>query len=141
MTVKWLLKTDPEAYSFADLERVGQTRWDGVSNSLALKNLRGFHRGDAVLIYHTGGERAVVGTAQVVSDPYPDPKQKNARLVAVDLRAGSRLAQPLSLDAIKRHPSLKSFDLVRLPRLSVMPVSEVEWNALMELVEAGNVKA
>jgi predicted RNA-binding protein with PUA-like domain len=133
--VKWLLKSDPEAYSFADLERDGRTRWDGVSNNLALKNLRNFRRGDAALIYHTGGERAIVGTAEVTSDPYPDPKRKDARLVVVDLKTGSRLVRPVSLDEIKRHPALKSFDLVRLPRLSVMPVSDAQWKLLMQLAQ------
>lgn len=135
VTVKWLLKSDPETYSFADLERDGQTRWDGVSNNLALKHLRNVHRGDTVLIYHTGEERAIVGTADVTSDPYPDPNEKDPRRVVVDLKAGKRLGQPVSLDRIKRQPALKDFELVRLPRLSVMPVGEPHWKALMELAK------
>lgn len=133
--MKWLLKSDPETYSFADLEREGQTRWDGVSNNLALKHLRNIHRGDTVLIYHTGEERVIVGEAEVSSDPYPDPNQKDARRVVVDLKAGKRLPRPVSLDEIKRQPGLKDFELVRLPRLSVMPVSEPQWQAMMKLAQ------
>ncbi len=133
MTGKWLLKSDPDHYSFADLERDGQTVWDGISNNLALKNLRNFRRGDAAIIYHTGEERAAVGLAEVASDPYPDPKQKDARLVVIDLRAKGKLARPVTLDEIKKTAALKDFDLVRLPRLSVMPVSEAQWNSLLAM--------
>jgi predicted RNA-binding protein with PUA-like domain len=130
---KWLFKSDPDTYSFADLERDGQTVWDGVSNNLALKHLRSVRRGDQALIYHTGDEKAVVGLAEVVSDAYPDPKQKNPRLVVVDVKASERLPRPVSLGEIKKQAALKDFDLVRLPRLSVMPVSEAQWNAIMKL--------
>lgn len=133
--MKWLLKSDPESYSFADLEREGQTCWDGVSNNLALKHLRSMHRGDTALIYHTGEERAIVGMAELVSDPYPDPKQKDSRLVVVDLKAGKPLPHPVSLEEIKRQAALKDFELVRLPRLSVMPVSESQWKILMDLAK------
>jgi len=133
--VKWLFKSDPDTYSFADLERDGKTVWDGVSNNLALKHLRSVRQGDQALIYHTGDEKAVVGLAEVVSDAYADPKQKDPRLVVVDLEARERLARPVSLDEIKRQAALKNFDLVRLPRLSVMPVSEAQWNAIMKLAK------
>ena len=133
MGAKWLFKSDPDTYSFADLERDGQTVWDGVSNNLALKHLRSVRRGDQALIYHTGDEKAVVGLAEVVNDAYPDPKQKDSRLVVVDVKASERLARPVSLDEIKKQAALKDFDLVRLPRLSVMPVSEAQWNAIMKL--------
>ena len=133
--MKWLLKSDPETYSFGDLERDGQTRWDGVSNNLALKHLRSIQQGDTVLIYHTGEERAIVGTAEAASAPYPDPKQKDPRRAVVDLKAGKRLTRPVTLDEIKRQPALKDFALVRLPRLSVMPVAELHWKTLMELAK------
>jgi predicted RNA-binding protein with PUA-like domain len=133
MAAKWLLKSDPEHYSFSDLVRDGKTVWDGISNNLALKNLRNVRRGDRVVIYHTGSERAAVGLAEAASDPYPDPKQKDARLVVIDLVAKDQLPRPVSLDEIKKSAALKKFDLVRLPRLSVMPVSDAEWDALMDL--------
>jgi predicted RNA-binding protein with PUA-like domain len=134
--MKWLLKSDPDTYSFADLERDGQTRWDGVSNNLALKHLRSAHQGDQALIYHTGEERAVVGTAEITGDAYPDPKQKDPRLVVVDLKAGSRLARSVSLDELKRQTELKDFALVRMPRLSVMPVNDAQWKLIMKLAES-----
>jgi predicted RNA-binding protein with PUA-like domain len=133
---KWLFKSDPETYSFFDLEREGQTVWDGVSNNLALKHMRGVGKGDSVLIYHTGEERAIVGIAEVLRDAYPDPKQKDSRLVVVDIKAVKRLGRPISLDQIKKQPSLKDFALVRLPRLSVMPVSESQWTELLALSKA-----
>ena len=134
--MKYLLKSEPGTYSFADLERDGHTRWDGISNNLALKHLRSAHRGDQALIYHTGDERAVVGTAEITSDAYPDPKQKDSRLVVVDLKAGRRLPRPVSLGEIKQQSALKDFALVRMPRLSVMPVSDAQWKLLMELAES-----
>lgn len=133
MPAKWLLKSDPEHYSFFDLERDGKTVWDGIANNLALKNLRNVRRGDRVLVYHSGTERAVVGLAEAASDPYPDPRQKDARLVVIDLEAKEKLARPVTLDAIKKSAALKNFDLVRLPRLSVMPVSDAQWNTLMAM--------
>lgn len=136
MAARWLFKSDPDTYSFFDLERDRKTVWDGVSNNLALKHLRGARKGDSVLIYHTGDEKAVVGLAEVASDPYPDPKQKDPRLAVVDLAARHRLARPVTLDEIKKQAALKSFDLVRLPRLSVMPVSDAQWNTIMKLAKA-----
>jgi predicted RNA-binding protein with PUA-like domain len=133
---KWLFKSDPETYSFYDLEREGQTVWDGVSNNLALKHLRSVGKGDSALIYHTGEERAIVGIAEVLRDAYPDPKQKDSRLVVVDVKAVKRLRHPVSLEEIKKQPSLKDFALVRLPRLSVMPVSENQWAELLALAKA-----
>ncbi len=136
MAARWLFKSDPDTYSFFDLERDRKTVWDGVSNNLALKHLRGVRKGDSVLIYHTGDEKAVVGLAEVASDPCPDPKQKDPRLAVVDLAARQRLARPVRLDEIKKQAALKSFDLVRLPRLSVMPVSDAQWNVIMKLAKA-----
>ena len=133
MAAKWLLKSDPEHYSFFDLERDGKTVWDGISNNLALKNLRKVRHGDLVMIYHTGSERAVVGLAEAASDPYPDPQQKDARLVVIALQAREKLARAVTLDEIKKSSALKSFDLVRLPRLSVMPVSDAQWNAILAM--------
>ena len=133
MAQKWLFKSDPETYSLSDLEREGKAVWDGVSNNLALKHLRSVRKGDSVLIYHTGEERAVVGIAEVLSDAYPDPKRKDSRLVVVDIKAVKRLRRPVSLDEIKKQASLQDFALVRLPRLSVMPVSERQWEDLLAL--------
>lgn len=137
MAGHWLFKSDPEHYSFADLVRDKKTVWDGVSNNLALKHLRAIRRGDRVMIYHSGGERAIVGLAEILSDPYPDPKLKDPKLAVVDIAARESLAQPVTLDQIKRQAGLESFDLVRLPRLSVMPVSESQWKVLLALAKKG----
>jgi predicted RNA-binding protein with PUA-like domain len=135
VVANWLFKSDPDTYSFSDLEGEGRTVWDGVSNNLALKHLRATHKGDRALIYQTGDEKAIVGIAEIVSDPYPDPKQKNSRLVVVDLKPVERLSRAVTLEEIKKDPRLKDFDLVRLPRLSVMPVSASQWSLLLGLAK------
>jgi predicted RNA-binding protein with PUA-like domain len=136
MSAKWLFKSDPEHYSIADLEREGETVWDGVSNNVALKHLRTVRKGDMVLIYHTGKEKALVGTAEVTTDPYPDPKQEDARLTVVGLKFRQLLPRPVPLPEIKTQTAFREFDLVRLPRLSVMPVTEAQWKALLMLAGA-----
>lgn len=127
----WLLKTEPEAYSYADLERDGATVWDGVSNNAALLHLRAMRPGDQALIYHTGDERRAVGLAEVTSAPYPDPKLGNPKLVVVDVRPLGRLSRPVELAAIKADPFFADFALVRQGRLSVVPVMEAQWARLM----------
>lgn len=129
----WLLKTEPEEYSFSDLEQEARDVWDGVKNPLALKHLRAMAPGDLALIYHTGRERAVVGVAEVVSHPYPDPQAGDPRWVVVDVRAKERLPRPVTLAEIKQDPAFAGWELVRLPRLSVMPVSPEHWDHIMHL--------
>ncbi|MEW5978157.1 MAG: EVE domain-containing protein [Acidobacteriota bacterium] len=129
---KWLLKTEPTVYSYSDLEREGKTVWDGVTNNLALKHIRNMRKGDEALIYHTGEEKALVGIAEVVSDPYADPKKKDPKLMVVELGARTRLTRSVTLHEIKSQPRFQDFELVRLPRLSVMPVSETVWKALTQ---------
>ena len=132
----WIVKTEPSTYSFDDLARQKTAVWDGVKNNLALKHLRQMQPGDRVLVYHTGDEKAVVGIAEVTSEAYPDPKQNDPKLVVVDLEAGKRLEQPVSLDQVKAQAQFKDFELVRLPRLSVMPVPEAYWKRLLSLAGA-----
>jgi len=127
MAGRWLLKTEPTAYSYEQLERERRTVWDGVKNALALQHLAAVAKGDEVLIYHTGTEKAVVGVARVVRGSYPDPACKDARLVVVDLAPMRRLARPVALAEMRANRKLAGFDLLRLPRLSVMPVSAAEW--------------
>ncbi|HTD27006.1 MAG TPA: EVE domain-containing protein [Candidatus Elarobacter sp.] len=133
MAQRWLFKTEPSTYSWADLERDRRTVWDGVKNALALKHLAAVATGDEVLIYHTGDERAAVGIAKVMRGAYPDPKRKDARLVVVDLQPVKALARPVALGEMRANPKLAGFDLLRLPRLSVMPVSAEQWAAIMEM--------
>jgi predicted RNA-binding protein with PUA-like domain len=131
----WLLKTEPSTYGYDDLERDGQTRWDGVTNPVALRNLREMKVGDAVAIYHTGDEKAVVGTALVVKEAYPDPKGKNPKLVVVDIRSVGRAKRPVTLAEIKALPVFAESPLVRQGRLSVVPLTKAQWTALAELAE------
>ncbi|MGB9739980.1 MAG: EVE domain-containing protein [Chloroflexus aggregans] len=131
----WLLKTEPSVYSFADLVREGQTVWDGVENAVALKHLRAMRQGDIALIYHTGDERQAVGLAQIVSDPYPDPKQHDPRLVVVDVVPLQPLNRPVTLAAIKADPFFADFALVRQGRLSVVPVTPAQWERLLAMAE------
>jgi predicted RNA-binding protein with PUA-like domain len=130
---RWLVKSDPEEYSAEDLARDGRTVWDGVSNPLALRHLRSMSPGDEVLVYHTGDQKAVVALARVASPPRPDPRDKSSKAWVVDLEFVAPLARPVRLADIRREASLADFDLVRISRLSVMPVSAVHWNRLMKL--------
>jgi predicted RNA-binding protein with PUA-like domain len=132
----WLFKEEPEHYSFADLERDKMTLWDGVSNNLALKNLRSVRPGDRVLFYHTGKERAVVGEMRVLEGPMPDPATNDPKSVVVKVEAVKRWLRPVTLDEIKKDAQLRSWDLVRLPRLSVLKVGPAEWKRLVEMSRA-----
>jgi predicted RNA-binding protein with PUA-like domain len=127
----WLFKQEPSSYSYADLEREGNTTWDGVKNNLALKHLRSVKKGDKALFYHTGEEKQVVGIMEISSEPYPDHKNKS--LVVVDVRPSSRLAKPVTLEQIKSDPAFADWELVRISRLSVMPVPPVFWQKISKL--------
>jgi predicted RNA-binding protein with PUA-like domain len=129
----WLLKTEPETYSWDDLQRDRKATWDGVTNALALKHIRNMKKGDQVLVYHTGKERAAVGIAKVSSDPYPDPKADDARIVVVDLKPEAKLTKPVTLDTIKADPTFAGWELIRIGRLSVMPVPPAMWNRIEKL--------
>ena len=129
----WILKTEPSTYSFDQLEREKTAVWDGVKNNLTLKHLREMIPGDRVLIYHTGDEKAVVGMAEVVSVPYPDPKKKDPKLVVVDLRPAGRLPSPVPLAAIKSERALADMALVKMGRLSVAPATAEQWKRLLQL--------
>ncbi|MGF1938293.1 MAG: EVE domain-containing protein [Nostoc sp. ChiQUE02] len=134
----WLLKTEPENYSYFDLERDGSTVWDGVNNSLALKHIRTMLPGDLAFIHHTGKERQVIGLAEIVSQPYIDPALNDSKRAVVDVRALRRVPQPVTLTQIKQDNKFTNFDLLRLPRLSVVPVWEVYWQHLIELTGGTN---
>jgi predicted RNA-binding protein with PUA-like domain len=129
----WLLKTEPSTYSFADLQRENQTVWDGVRNAQALIHLRAMRSEDQALIYHSGNERAVVGMATIASDPYPDPKSGDPKLVVVDVRPGQPVPVPVSLGTIKADGLFADMPLIRQPRLSVMPIAGEQWQRLMQL--------
>jgi predicted RNA-binding protein with PUA-like domain len=128
---RWILKTDSDVYPFDQLERERQAVWDGVSNPVALRHIRGMAPGDPLMIYHSGARKEIVGLATVRSSPYPDPKRKDPKLVVVDVAADRRLPQTVSLADIKADPAFADLGLVRAPRLSVMPVTEAQWNRLL----------
>lgn len=129
----WLFKEEPTHYNFAQLQREGRTVWEGVRNNLARQNLRQARRGDRVFFYHTGQEKAVVGEMRVVSDPRTDPDADDPKEVLVEVEAVRVLPHPVSLARIKNDPLLAGWDLVRLPRLSVLPVTEAQWRRVEEL--------
>ena len=130
---RWILKTDSDVYPFVQLQRERQAVWDGVSNPVALRHIRGMAPGDPLMIYHSGAGKEIVGLARVRSNPYPDPKRKDPKLVVVDIEADRQLPRTVSLADIKADPAFADLGLVRAPRLSVMPVTEVQWNKLLAM--------
>jgi len=132
----WLVKTEPSTYSFADLKRDRKTVWDGVSNPVAVRNLGAIRKGDTVVVYHTGDEKQAVGLASAKSDGYPDPKLDDPKRFVVDLAPDRPLPAPVTLAQVKADAVLKASDLARLPRLSVMPLSDTQFERLMELAQA-----
>jgi predicted RNA-binding protein with PUA-like domain len=132
----WILKTDPDTYAFDQLVRDRRTVWDGVSNALALKHIRSMAKGDQLFIYHSGDDKALVGLARVVSDPYPDPKAKDPKLYVVDVEAGERLPRPVTLAEVKADPAFADLGLVRMSRLSVIPVPAEQWKRLLGMSKA-----
>ena len=130
MATRWLFKTEPSVYSYQQLEKDKKTMWDGVANNLALKNLKDIKKGDLILIYHTGDERQAVGIARALSGAYPDPGKGNSRMLVVDIEAVKPLPKPVTLAEVKANKKLANFDLVRLSRLSIMKVSDEQWEIL-----------
>lgn len=123
----WLFKEEPSHYSFDDLVRDKKTVWAGVENNMALIHLRNATKGDRVFFYHTGDEKAVVGIMEVTKGSYPNPTQNDPRLVVVDVKPVSKLARPVTLTAIKANRKFADFGLVKISRLSVMPVTREQW--------------
>jgi len=129
----YLLKTEPDDYSYEDLERDGSTVWDGVRNNAALLHMRGMKKGDLAFIYHTGKVRAAVGVARLTSDPYPDPGADNPKVVVFDVEPVEKLARPVTLAEVKADPAFEGFDLVRQSRLSAMPVPDDLWKRMLKM--------
>ena len=130
MATRWLFKTEPSVYSYQQLVKDKKTMWDGVKNNLALKNLKDIKKGDEIIIYHTGDEKAAVGIARALGSAYPDPSQKNPRMLVVDIEAVRTLPRPVTLAEVKANKKLANFDLVRLSRLSIMKVSDDQWETM-----------
>ncbi|MCS6926541.1 MAG: EVE domain-containing protein [Candidatus Binatia bacterium] len=134
----WLVKTEPDTYSWQQFCQDGRTYWDGVRNYQARNNLQTMRRGDPVLFYHSGTERAVVGIARVVREAYPDPTTDDPRWVAVDLEPVETLKQPVSLQDIKNDRRLQHIALIKHARLSVMPLTPDEFATIVAKGRGGD---
>ncbi|MEX2649594.1 MAG: EVE domain-containing protein [Alphaproteobacteria bacterium] len=126
----WLVKSEPGAWSWDDMVRAKRTEWDGVRNHQAKLNLMAMKKGDTAFFYHSGDEKAVVGTVEVVKEAYPDDSDPTGTFVMVDVKALAPMPRPVSLAAIKADPRFKDFGLVRFSRLSVVPVDAEHWKAI-----------
>jgi predicted RNA-binding protein with PUA-like domain len=131
--MNWLVKEEPTHYGFDELVKDRKAVWSGVRNALAQRHLRDIKKGDRIFYYHTGDEKAVVGTAKALSGPYPDPEDTSGKYVAIDLAPVKRLPRPVTLAEIKADAAFKDFPLVRISRLSVMPVTDAEWTRIERL--------
>jgi predicted RNA-binding protein with PUA-like domain len=128
--MNWLFKEEPSNYGYDALVKDGRTIWSGVKNPLAQKHLRSVRKGDRIFYYHTGSEKAVVATAKATSDAYPDPTDKTGKAVVVDVVPVKKLKRPVTLAEIKADRAFAAFPLVRMPRLSVMPVDDGLWERI-----------
>ena len=131
--MNWLFKEEPSHYSFDELMKDRKTVWSGVKNPLAQKHLRSVKKGDRIFFYHTGAEKSVVGIATALGDAYADPDDKTGNAAVVDVGPVKKLGRPVTLAAIKADAAFKDFALVRISRLSVMPVSDSEWNRIEKM--------
>jgi predicted RNA-binding protein with PUA-like domain len=131
--MNWLFKEEPTHYSFDDFVKDRKTTWSGVKNPLAQKHLHAVKKGDRIFYYHTGDEKAVVGTAKALGDAYADPDDDSGKLAVVDIAPVKKLARAVTLAAIKADAAFKEFPLVRISRLSVMPVTDAEWDRIEKM--------
>ncbi len=132
----WLAKQEPSGprgYNFETLKKDKTTIWDGVHNNLALKHMREIKKGDLVLFYHTGDERQIVGIMEVISDPYPNPKEDNKRFIVFDVKYKKSLKRPITLDEMKKQKKFQNWELIRISRLSVMPVPQQIWDTIIDI--------
>ena len=129
----WLLLADPKSYGFDDLLKDTRTVWDGISGSLAQKRLRTFQKGDDALVYHTAPDKAVMGSAKVISDPYPDPKDPTGKLVIVDVEPVSRLKNPVPLQGLKDNKKLAGMAFLKIQRIAVAPLKKEEFDEILEM--------
>ena len=132
----WLAKQEPNGprgYNILQLQKDKKTVWDGVHNNLALKHIRNMKKGDLVFFYHTGEERQIVGIMSVISDPYPNPEEYNERFVVVNVKFKKLFKNPVTLDEMKEQKKFKSWELLRISRLSVMPVPVTIWNTILKI--------
>ncbi len=136
MTNFWLAKQEPSGprgYSFSTLKKEKKTVWEGVHNNLALKHMKNMKKGDLVFYYHTRDERQIVGIMEITSKPYPNPKEDNERFVVVDVKYKKPLKRPVTLDEMKKQKKFKNWDLLKISRLSVMPVPKGIWDTIVKI--------
>ena len=129
----WLLKSEPEAWSWDNQVKEGASMWDGVRNYQARNNLKEMKKNDLCFFYHSVTERSIIGIVKVVKEYYPDPTDKTERFVVVDVKATKKLKNPVSLDQIKENNKLKDIALVKQSRLSVMPLKKTEWDIIIKM--------
>ena len=129
----WLLKSEPDAWSWDNQVEEGASMWDGVRNYQARNNLKEMKKNDLCFFYHSVTERSIVGIVKVVKEYYPDPTDKTGRFVVVDVKATKKLKNPVSLDQIKENSKLKDIALVKQSRLSVMPLKKTEWEIIIKM--------
>lgn len=129
----WLVKSEPNVYSWDDFAKLGRDHWDGVRNYAARKHMMSMSKGDLVLFYHSVKEKSIVGIARVVREHYPDPTTEDDRWVVVDMEPVEKLTRPVSLDQIKEEKELSEMVLLKISRLSVQPVSESEYNCIIKM--------
>ncbi len=131
----WLVKSEPSTYGWERLVKEGRTRWDGVRNPTARRNLEGMKRGDPVLFYHSGADKAVVGIARVCAEAYPDPTAAGQAWLAVDVEPVRPLARPVALAELRADRALAGLPMLRQPRLSVVPLTKDEFDRIVERSE------
>ena len=131
--MNWLFKEEPTHYSFDDFTKDKKTVWSGVRNPVAQRHLHSVKKGDRVFFYHTGDEKAVVGIAKALGDAYADPDDKSGKAAVVDIAPVRKLTRPVTLKEIKADPAFNDFPLVRISRLSVMPVTDAEWTRIEKM--------
>ena len=129
----WLLKSEPDAWSWDNQVKAGASMWDGVRNYQARNNLKKMKKNDLCFFYHSVTERSIVGIVKVVKEYYPDPTDKTGRFVVVDVKAIKKLKNPVSLDQIKENSKLQDIALVKQSRLSVMPLKKTEWEIIIKM--------
>ncbi len=129
----WLCKQEPSSYNLDRLEKEKKTAWDDVHNNLALKNMRQMKKGDLAFFYHSGDEKQIVGIMEIASKAYPNPKENDTRFVTIDVRFKKRLKRPVTLAEIKADKMFQDWDLLRISRLSVMPVPAQIWNKIIKI--------
>ena len=134
--MNWLVKEEPENYSYDKFLKDRTTVWAGVRNPVAQRNLREMKKGDRVFFYHTGKEKAIIGTATVSKTAYPDPNDRVGSLVVVELAAGKQLKRPVTLAEVKADKRFADMPLVRIARLSVQPVSDEQWDQIEAISKA-----